>query len=381
MIQTHAELNLQSLLDLACTGVLPMYDPQTGLFCFKAKRTAHGLVREGQSPRYSVITLLGLHRLEQVGGQAPIEIMPVLDTLLSNRSWIDNAGDLGLLLWLCAEMAPEKLGFLDERLGARQALRNYPDIEHGRTMELAWFLTGLCHWARAWPEQAPGLHPLASDIYFRLANNQGKHGIFSHTARTGSLAGKVRGWIGSFADQVYPIYGMTRFAELYDDGEAQARALLCARAICDAQGDKGQWWWHYDSSTGRVIDGYPVFSVHQHGMAPMALLAIADLAGKDFSPWIERGLEWISGNNELQFDMQDRERRVVWRCIRRSSSAFSRYLAAALESDTGQAIESGQGLKTLFECRPYELGWLLYAFAGRGSMQPLRISLAGVSEP
>lgn len=379
MIATQAEVKAQNLLEVASAGLLPMYDPQTGLFCFKAKRTLHGLRREGQSPRYSAITLLGLHRFEQVGGQAPLEIMPVLDSLLASLTWIDNAGDLGLLLWLCAEMAPEKLESLDQRLGARQALRSYPDIERGRTMELAWFLTGLCHWALAAPEYAPRLRPLATDIYFRLANNQGKHGIFSHAARAGSLAGRFRGWIGSFADQVYPIYGMTRYAEVYSDSEAQARALLCARAICDAQGEKGQWWWHYDSSTGRVIDGYPVFSVHQHGMAPMALLAIADLAGKDFSPWIERGLEWINGNNELQFDMQDSERCVVWRCIRRSSNAFSNYLAAVLNSDTSQRIESSQGLKILFECRPYELGWLLYAFAGRSRTQTRSI-LAAVNQ-
>ena len=34
----------------------------------------------------------------------------------------------------------------------------------------------------------------------------------------------------------------------------------------------GQWWWHYDVRDGSVVERYPVYSVHQHAMAPMALL-------------------------------------------------------------------------------------------------------------
>ena len=42
--------------------------------------------------------------------------------------------------------------------------------------------------------------------------------------------------------------------------------MRCAHGLCQAQGALGQWWWHYDSLRGRVFEGYPVFSVHQHGM-------------------------------------------------------------------------------------------------------------------
>jgi hypothetical protein len=43
-----------------------------------------------------------------------------------------------------------------------------------------------------------------------------------------------------------------------------------------------------------------------------------------------------------------------------------RYLKARLGrySETVQH-ERAEDLKVLFECRPYELGWLLYAFANR----------------
>ena len=45
----------------------------------------------------------------------------------------------------------------------------------------------------------------------------------------------------------------------------------------------GEWPWHYDSVTGRVVSRYPVFSVHQHAMGPMMLFAASEATGVDFS--------------------------------------------------------------------------------------------------
>jgi len=353
------------LMDLSIRELVRMFDEKTKLFCFKLNGTSGELVREGQSARYTAITLMGLHRLEQRGLQSPIEIMPALEGLLRNTEWVNNIGDLGLLVWLCALVAPERLEHVDERLGTRNAMQRYADAQRGQTMELSWLLTALCYWGLARPAELSGLKQLVVEVYSRLIANQGKHGIFGHAARSGSLAGRTRGWIGSFADQVYPIYAMATFAKAYGEQEAEARALQCAHAICESQGNQGQWWWHYDSSTGHVIDGYPVFSVHQHGMAPMALFTLGELTGKDFRSWIYHGLAWINGKNELEFDMENAAASVVWRCIARSSTQFKRYLNAAFELETAKVVESAKHLKVLYECRPYELGWLLYAFAGR----------------
>jgi hypothetical protein len=355
------------LIDLAARGLVPMFDERAGLFCYKLNGEGEGLVREGLSPRYTAMCLMGLKRLEQSGVKSPIETQPVLEGLLSKTEWADNIGDMGVLVWLCSQLAPERLNELDTRIGVRHALYRLADVSKGQTMELAWFLTGLSYWGLARPEMLGELRELAFDVFGRLKNNQGKHGIFGHASRKGSLAGRTRGWIGSFADQVYPIYGMALFSRVFGNREAEARALQCGRAICEAQGKNGQWWWHYDSSTGHVIDGYPVFSVHQHAMAPMTLFMLGDVVGHDFSPWIYRGLEWINGNNELGFDMENGTARLVWRCIYRASARFTRYLNAAFDHARAEVTESGNSLKVLFECRPYELGWLLYAFAGRAA--------------
>jgi hypothetical protein len=96
-------------------------------------------------------------------------------------------------------------------------------------------------------------------------------------------------------------------------------------------------------------------------MGPMALIALGEAIQSDFSPWIYKGLEWID-DNELGIDMKDDSANVVWRCIGRNKPY--RYWNLAANFLTGREDqESRNGLHVLHECRPYELGWLLYAFA------------------
>jgi len=169
--------------------------------------------------------------------------------------------------------------------------------------------------------------------------------------------------VGSFADQVYPIFAIAHFGQVFGMKETLQNSFRCANAICRLQGPLGQWWWHYDSMTGRVVERYPVYSVHQHAMAPMALFAAQDACGADFREQIYKGLGWIGGANELQQDLEDKSASVIWRCIspQTSTSLFGRVSVLMGEERTTET------LRILHECRPYELGWLLYAFGGRES--------------
>jgi len=301
----EAQATIDRFVALAVRGLVPMFDPQKQLFCYSLKKTEAGMVREGLSPRYTMMTLMGLHRLEEAGGTSPIAIQPVLQGLLKNLDWLEDIGDLGVLLWTCALLAPERLAELEGRIALETALTRYRRAQRGVTMELAWFLTGLSNWALACPEKQPRLRALAFQTFALLKKNRGEQGFFGHLARGGSVMGMTRGRIGSFADQVYPIYAMTRFSQAYQEDSALQMALQTGRGLCEAQGSLGQWWWHYDSLTGRVLEGYPVFSVHQHAMGPMTLFALGEAAQVDFTPWIERGLQWINSENELGFNMED----------------------------------------------------------------------------
>ena len=351
-----AQRTVQNLIGLAVRGLPAMFDSRSQMFCHKLKKTTDGLVQEGISPRYTIMTLMGLQRLEQSGTPSPIAMKPVLERLLANTDWVENIGDAGLMLWLAARMAPNRLDELARQLQIQTALSRFKDVREGTTMNLAWFLTGLSCYSQVVNDREK-LSGIARQTYDLLIANQGKFGYFSHQTSRGSFRGALRGHIGSFADQVYPIYGMTQFSNAFGDDSALRRARECAHAICEAQGPLGQWWWHYDSRSGRVFEEYPVFSVHQHGMAPMSLFALGKASGTNFARWIYKGLDWIDRRNELSVNMEDASAGVIWRCIgqtklKRLTGVFS-----------GQ--NSRQGLKIVYECRPYELGWLLYGLADR----------------
>ena len=261
---------------LAVRGLVPMFDSQKQLFCYKLKKTGNGMVQEGISHRYTMMTLMGLHRLEQAGMASPFDKQRILQALLSVLSWVDNVGDLGVLLWMCGIVCPERYAQLESHLEWRTALRRYRGARQVVTMELAWFLTGLSYWGLTHPERLSEIESTAFGTYKALIGNQGERGFFGHLSTTSSLIGIARGRIGSFADQVYPIYGITQFSKAYGHEEAAQRALKCATGICEEQGPNGQWWWHYDAPGGRVTDGYPVFSVHQHAMGPFTLFGLGE---------------------------------------------------------------------------------------------------------
>ena len=182
------------------------------------------------------------------------------------------------------------------------------------------------------------------------------------------MAGYPRGRIGSFADQVYPTIAFARLSQALQDEKARQMALRTAEKMCELQAPLGEWCWHYDSDSGKVVSRYPVYSVHQHAMGPIMLFAASEATGCDFSDTIYKGLAWISGNNELQRDFVEPSMGLVWRCIYLNSlDAYSDAALRFLGLRSGTA--DARRLHVRYECRPYELGWLLYAFARSGERE------------
>jgi hypothetical protein len=356
-ITAVSEPRTSQLIELAMRGLQSMYDSEKGFFCHRLHKTSSSVTREGISHRYTAMTLLGLLRAQSAGLSIPIDIEAMVDRLLGETSWVDNIGDLGLLLWLSAESCQKHLNRFYATFDISRALKRFPDARRRLTMELSWFLTGLVHASKQ--NHHADHKALANETYKLLRLNQGEHGLFGHMARWHSWAGAVRGHLGSFADQVYPIFALAHYSEVFNRKEARENALRCAHAICRLQGPLGQWWWHYDSVTGRVVQHYPVYSVHQHGMAPMALQALQEICAADFRAPINNGLGWLSGANELHQNLEDADAGVAWRCIQ--PPKLSSY-AGGVRALMGKELPL-VGLYTLYECRPYELGWLLYAFA------------------
>src|SRR5262249_22641457 len=90
----ETEQIIDRLTVLATNGLPAMFYPEKQLFSYTLAKTDQGLVKQGISHRYTVITLMGLHRLELSGVASPIPIQPVIDALLADTAWVNNIGDL-----------------------------------------------------------------------------------------------------------------------------------------------------------------------------------------------------------------------------------------------------------------------------------------------
>jgi hypothetical protein len=359
---------VDGLLSLATLGLRVMYLPESQEFV-QTVRGVPGpdgprLAREGTNIRYAAIAANGLQRCDEsvqravLAGATSVE----LTRTVAARA-LDSAdpGAIALAAWAAAENENRLDAGLFDRL--REILKSGEPLA---TVDVAWMLTAAV---------AGGSLGETEDLVERsrglLLAHQGPAGIFPHALPAASL-GRARAHVGCFADQVYPIQALARFAAAYADAESLVAANLCARRICGLQGRAGQWWWHYDSRGDSVVEGFPVYSVHQHAMAPMALMDLFDAGGDEHADAIYRGLRWVTTHPEVLEDLVDPRFGVVWRKVgRREPTKAVRRLNAMTTAIRPRLTAPSLDrvfppTKVDYECRPYELGWLLYAWQRPG---------------
>jgi hypothetical protein len=353
---------LSELVGLSVKGLERMFDRDCKLFCHRMELLDGRLVRCGDSYRYTIMTLLGLTKLRAATGEDPFDIDALSSMLLEASGTIKNAGDVGLLLWLYALAHPNKTAEVIEKFDLSGLLDRFDDGRKRKTTELSWLLTGLSYAKLTTTAQLPFVEQLAREVYRHIKRNYGGLGIFRHEIDN-SLIGKIRGRIGAFSDQVYPIYALAVYSKAFEDDEALKIAKASADAICKLQGELGQWWWYYNADSGEVAGHYPVYSVHQDGMAPMALFAVQQITDSDYSKYIEKGLAWIYGENELKSNMISQEHSLIWRRI---GMGKYRRIIDLLRAVLGMDPEVDKNkLYVLCHSRSYHLGWLLYSFADK----------------
>jgi hypothetical protein len=344
---------LLSQLQAIATRALPrMYEPAHGLFVFTQRPGDAQLASSGLSVRYSAITVIGANAVSPA--PPPLdspERQRVVDQLFS-AGRAAQLGDTALVGWAGAGDTPAALW---DRIVALDAVSGrHP------TVEAAWALAALTLHG---PEHTrPAAHAVAKRL---IAACSRQSNLFPHV-----LGGSgFRSHVACFADQVYPVHALAKYAQRFGDRLALDTASRCAAQICRLQGAAGQWWWHYDARTGAVIERYPVYAIHQDAMAPMALLALAAAGGTNFMEHIDRGLHWLSASPELGGEsLIDARRDMVWRKVaRREPGKTSRYVQAAASRVSPRLRVPGLGQvfppRVIdYEDRPYHWGWFLYAW-------------------
>ncbi len=354
---------ITSLIELSLKGLVDLYDEKQGLFAYYVRNGRKKPMPLGWSICYTAITLLGLHKVHpnQLNTLSAINQRESLRSLIANWKNAERFGHLGLIQWANAECEGEYSSDVTNKIARETSEDNSMRLS---TTELSWLLTGICAtYQRLCADDM--LRNLALHYFKAITNNfNPQTGLFRHSM----VKTDLRSHIGNFADQIYSVFALSLFYEVFNHKQALAYAEQCADRLCVLQGGQGQWWWHYHSRYGIVTFPYPVFSVHQDGMGPMGLQKLSSVSGKNFDVPIYRGLDWLFGSNELDSEMIDWDRNLIWRDIEISPSSFLMRYFSMLLVETGLVSTVSQkkpySLKLNYEIRPYELGWLLYAFAG-----------------
>jgi hypothetical protein len=280
---------------------------------------------------------------------------------LAARRQYQGAG--GLLIW-----ANSVIGELDtEELFIRSRLRFSAEpayLSSLTTMEIAWLASGLLHdFARAGGARIRALVQSTIDALHERYDGGG--GLMSHAAANAPYRQRLRRRIANFADQIYAVQAFAFAGIVLADNRALERAVRLAERVVSLQGPLGQWWWHYDSESGAVAEAYPVYSVHQYAMAPMALMAVEAAGGPSFRGAIQNSHAWL-GTNELGVSMIDFEAETIWRDVRYSNGhirSLVRKAATLLGVNRNRRQVRRTALTLNYETRPYEWAWCLYAGA------------------
>ena len=349
------------LVSLAARGLATAYDPDADRFpqTVRAVREPGGvhLQREGTSLRYASIAALGLSRVPLAQQQEILGGLGADETaaLAVRRAQLsDDVGAIALATWAAAET-----GAYARHLVARL----WSAVTEGdplSTVDAAWTLT-----AAVKANALGDTDDLVAAATALLLRHDGP--AYPHTLPA-SGSSRWRAHVGSFADQVYPIQALALAATLSGDHALLERADRTAATIVAAQGEAGQWWWHYDARDGSVVERYPVYSVHQHAMAPMALFDLWEAGGADHREAIARGAGWLISHPETRGERVHERYGLVWRKVGRREPPKAARAAGALTTSVRAGLRI-PGLDLVLppgpidhECRPYELGWLLYAW-------------------
>ena len=356
-------LDVPTLKNMAARALLALFDGTEMLFSRRIILRERGFRKEPASPRRTVIALLGLQSLADSGHRQPFDLASIENAVFRDRRWVKGIGDLGVLVQFAAEHNPERLASLTHDFDFATALENFPDGREARTAALSCFLAGISHVKLSCPDSLPDLTDAAVNAYHLLEENQGPGGIFAHAGLPGILQQPFSNRFGSIEDQMHAIYALTTFARAFEIEEPLADALNCGNTIRALQGGKGQWWFLYDKRSPRVVYRYPVCSIYQNGMAPLALLALAEATGQKFDDAICSGLSWVAGANELGVDLRDWQHGIIWDSIE-PRSRITNFCEHALNFVQSSCRSDDHNLRIRFEARPDHFGWLLYALTG-----------------
>jgi hypothetical protein len=366
------------LLRQAVSALEAVYSSERALFPYSASVRGGEYVNDYGPPqtlRYTINSLLGLQEAAHATGSSETaEVNSLVDAFLERQYGnITSYADLGLLLVLLRDRADGR--------HARDARRRIEEVvasDDARNLDmqsLSWMLWGLSAAA-----QGGASTPCAADL-FHLIVRDFVHPSSLLPRHSGRL---YRRSLVSFGAVVYFLRALHEYASLTGNPEAEALFHNGVERMIDVQGRRGEWPWLFSVRSGRPVDLYPVFAVHQDSMAMLFLLPALDAGIPSAREAIERSFAWVLGENELHEPMYAGDPFRAYRSIERTdpfprATRYARALANDVLGRTSAPAGAGR-VRVNPECRSYHLGWILYAWSWRPELLE-QVAGFGAREP
>lgn len=331
-------------LERIALGRLPELQAASGLFRGGDLDLPGG---DPSSIQASAVVLIGLARADEFSIDHGFSLGSLRTGLLNSIGLAGvSPGELGLSLW--AEAVAD--GSANHEILTEIQRRLPLDPVRLPLEEHAWLVSGLA--------EADVDADLLGEFTLSLEARAGKSGLLSDSHR------RIAGGLGMVGSQMHAGIALSKAAAVGAGEDARAIVERLARALTEMQRTDGAWPGVIDSRRGQAAEIYPIFTVNQVALAPLAFRGISD----EIEGSIQRGIEWARGQNVLGFDLiHPRETRV-------DHGIVPRRHAGSLARGVGQATRLIRGEPRSLEpddliLDPHvsaeDLGWILEAWVGR----------------
>ncbi len=352
------------LIELSSDLLKAMYNDKLALFSYSTRISNGRYISEYDHPlamRYSINTLAGIQLVEKHGARLWDFDFLLEEFLKKQGQNVDKASDHGFLLSVLTEARHDRANAQFQQV--KSIVENKEYFLKLTLQDVCWILSGLVSHARE-----------TQDCEVKSTVQKAFRLIIKHFYNPDTLLPHhslqfYRRRFVSFGGITYFLKAMAEYSLVFGDEYARTLFSEGVRLMLDLQGPQGEWAWFYDTNRARIVDWYEVYSVHQEAMAMLFLLPAYDMGIVGVETAIIKSYQWLFGNNELSTPMMVDQPFFSYRSIRRKKAyeRGKRYVRSMLLSSLGLPARplKADALEINTECRSYEMGWTLYAWAGR----------------
>ena len=340
-----------------------MFDEESQLFSYSTilqeGRCVNNFAHQGRF-RYTLNVIVGL---EEAGRsrKVPWNGAELVERYLQDHLLRDeNIGNRGLLLHILSRLDQCEASEICEWL--RDRMIQPSDALALSIQDVAWASFGLTTYAG---KSGDGE---AVDLAERVIRYLHQDFMNSVTMLPRHDSGPRGGFV-AFGGVSYFLMALGHFARVFNDDHVKGLFTAAVGRVLLLQGENGEWPWFIDSTTGKVMDWYQIYSVHQDSMAMLFLMPALDSGVEGIEDAITKSYQWMFGRNMLQSTMISESPFFIFRSIRRDHSLerMRRLVSAFAYKGLGREAVLGSPSSLVInpECRSYHLGWIIYVWANR----------------